>query len=94
MFSLVEEMILTASTGEYDYPIGADNRISSEDLLKAAGLLSDLNTYVSTTVLSWIHGQSELNDETWQTYVDTCYDMNLQDIIDIYQDGYDTFIAE
>ena len=90
----VEEMILTASTGEYDYPIGADNRISSEDLLKAAGLLSDLNTYVSTTVLSWIHGQSELNDETWQTYVDTCYDMNLQDIIDIYQDGYDTFIAE
>ena len=90
----VEEMILTASTGEYDYPIGADNRISSEDLLTAAGLLSDLNTYVSTTVLSWIHGQSELNDETWQAYVDTCYEMNLQDIIDIYQDGYDAFMAE
>ena len=90
----VEEMILTASTGEYDYPIGADNRISSEDLLTAAGLLSDLNTYVSTTVLSWIHGQSELNDETWQAYVDTCYEMNLQDILDIYQDGYDAFMAE
>ena len=90
----IEEMIVTASTGEYDYPIGADYRISSDDLLTAAGLFSDLSTYVSTTILSWIHGQTELNDDTWQAYVDTCYAMNLQDILDIYQDGYDTFMAE
>ena len=90
----VDEMIATVSTGEYDYPIGADNRISSEDLLTAANLLSDLSTYVSTTVLSWIHGQTELNDETWQEYVDTCYSMGLQEFLDIYQGGYDKFMAE
>lgn len=90
----IEDIIATASTGEYDYPIGADYRISSDDLLTAAALMSDLSTYVSTTFLSWIHGQTELNDETWQAYVDTCYSMQLQDIIDIYQGGYDTFMAE
>ena len=90
----IEEMIVTASTGEYDYPIGADYRISSEDLLEASAMLSDLSTYVSTTILSWIHGQTELNDDTWQQYVDTCYSMNLQDILDIYQGGYDEFMAE
>ena len=90
----IEDMIDNASTGEYDYPIGADNRISSEDLLTAAALSSDLSTYVSTTILSWIHGQTELNDQTWQDYVATCYAMNLQDIIDIYQEGYDVFMAE
>ena len=62
--------------------------------LTASTLLSDLSTYVSTTVLSWIHGQTELNDDTWQQYVDTCYSMNLQEIIDIYQGGYDEFMAE
>ena len=90
----IEDIIANSSTGEYDYPIGADYRISSEDLLTASAMLSDLSTYVSTTILSWIHGQSELNDETWQAYVDTCYSMNLQDIIDIYQGGYDEFMAE
>ena len=90
----IEEMIRSSSTGEYDYPIGADYRISSEDLLTAASLLSDLSTYVSTTVLSWIHGQTELNEETWRQYVDTCYSMDLQEIIDIYQGGYDEFMAE
>ncbi len=90
----IEQMILDASTGEYDYPIGADYRISSEDMLSAAAMMSDLSTYISTTILSWIHGQSELNEDTWQNYVDTCYSMNLQDIIDIYQAGYDEFMAE
>ena len=90
----IEDMIMTASTGEYDYPIGADYRISSEDLLNAASMFSDLSTYVSTTILSWIHGQTELNDDTWQQYVDTCYSMNLQEILDIYQGGYEEFMAE
>ena len=89
-----EDYINNSSTGEYDMPFGAENRISSEDSLTAAGLASDLNTYIEETVLSWIVGEQELNEDTWQTYVDNCYAMNLQDVIDIYQGGYDEFMSE
>lgn len=89
-----EDYINNSSTGEYDMPFGAENRISSEDSLTAAGLASDLNTYIEETVLSWICGEQELTQETWQTYVDNCYSMNLQEVIDIYQGGYDEFMSE
>lgn len=89
-----EDYINNSSTGEYDMPFGAENRISSEDSLTAAGLASDLNTYIEETVLSWIVGEQELTEDSWQTYVDNCYSMNLQDIIDIYQGGYDEFMSE
>lgn len=89
-----DDIINHSSTGEYDYPIGADNRISSDDALTAAALSTDLSTYVSETVLSWIHGEQVLNPDTWQKYVDTCYSMHLQEILDIYQAGYDQFMSE
>lgn len=88
-----DDIINHSSTGEYDYPIGADNRISAEDTLTAANLASDISTYVSETVLSWIHGGTELNEFTWQTYKDNCFAMGLQDVLDIYQAGYDAFMA-
>ena len=88
-----DDYINNSSTGEYDFPLGAENRISSEDSVTAANLSSDINTYISATILSWIHGEQELNEETWQTYIDNCYTMGMQDIIDIYQDAYDEFMA-
>ena len=89
-----EDYINHTSTGEYDMPFGAENRISSEDSLTAAGIASDLNTYIEETVLSWICGEKELTEDSWTEYVDNCYAMNLQDVLDIYQGGYDEFIAE
>ncbi len=88
-----EDIINHSSTGEYDFPIGAENTISSEDSITAAGLASDINTYISETILSWIYGEAELNEDTWQAYIDNCYDMGLQDILDIYQAAYDTWMA-
>lgn len=88
-----DDYINHSSTGEYDFPLGAENRISSEDALTAANLASDINTYISETVLSWIHGETELNQETWKTYIDNCYAMGMQDILDIYQAAYDDFMA-
>lgn len=88
-----DDYINHSSTGEYDFPLGAENRISSEDALTAANLASDINTYISETVLSWIHGETELNQETWETYIDNCYTMGMQDILDIYQAAYDDFMA-
>lgn len=89
-----EDYINNSSTGEYDMPEGAENRISSEDSLSAARIASDLNTYIEETVLSWICGEEALTEESWQEYIDNCYSMNLQDVLDIYQGGYDEFMAE
>lgn len=88
-----DDYINHSSTGEYDFPLGAENRISSEDSVTAANLASDINTYISETVLSWIHGETELTEESWQAYVDNCYTMGMQDILDIYQAAYDDFMA-
>lgn len=88
-----DDYINHSSTGEYDFPLGAENRISSEDALTAANLASDINTYISETVLSWIHGETELNEETFKTYIDNCYTMGMQEILDIYQAAYDDFMA-
>lgn len=89
-----EDYINNTSTGEYDFPMGAENRISSDDSVTAAGLASDINTYISETILAWIHGEQELNEDSWQTYIDNCYSMGMQDILDIYQGAYDEFISE
>lgn len=88
-----DDYINHASTGQYDFPLGAENRISSEDSVTAANLASDINTYISETVLSWIHGEAELTEDSWQAYIDNCYAMGMQDILDIYQAAYDDFMA-
>ena len=88
-----DDYINNSSTGEYDFPMGAENRISSEDSVTAANLSSDINTYISETILSWIHGEQELNEASWQAYIDNCYNMGMQDILDIYQGAYDEFMA-
>lgn len=88
-----EDYINHSSTGEYDYPIGAENRISSDDSVTAAGLCSDINTHITETILAWIHGEAPLNEDTWNTYVDECYSMGLQQVIDIYQAAYEEFEA-
>lgn len=86
-----EDIINHSSTGEFDYPKAAENLISSEDSLRAANPSTDLSTYVTETVLSWIHGEKSLDEAAWESYVDTCFTMGLQEIIDIYQDAFDAY---
>lgn len=88
-----EDYINHSSTGEYDYPIGAENKISSDDSVTIAGLCSDINTHITETMLSWIHGEAPLNQDTWKDFVDNCYSMGLQQVIDIYQAAYEEFEA-
>lgn len=89
-----EDILNHSSTGAWDYPQAAQNLISSEDSLRAANLSTDLGTYITETVLSWIHGEKPLDEAAWQAYVDTCYSMGLQEIVDIYQAAYEDYMAE
>jgi putative aldouronate transport system substrate-binding protein len=89
-----QDIIDNSSTGDYDFPIGGDNVMTTEEKTEAASLSSDLSTYVSETALSWICGQSTLDDAAWETYLANCEAMNAQRLVEIYQDVYDRFMAE
>lgn len=97
-FSYTEEQIACqdiidhSSTGEYDFPIGADNVMTTEESSEAAAIAGDLGTYISETALSWICGQSVLDDAAWESYLANCEAMNVQGLIEIYQTVYDRFM--
>ena len=38
-------------------------------------------------------GALELNDANWNEYVDTCNAMGLPEIVAVYQDAYDEYLA-
>ena len=89
-----QDIINTSSTGAWDFPVGADVAMTTEETAEAAAISGDLSTYVSETALSWICGQQPLNDETWQTYLEKCRTMRSEDLTEIYQTVYDRFMAE
>lgn len=58
----------------------------SEDL---TGIMSDIETYVNTTILQFIRGDKPLSE--WDSYVDYIWDSDLQSAIDIKQEILDRY---
>lgn len=54
---------------------------------------ADLLTYASEHALQFLEGGTELNDETWNTYVSDIESMGLDKILEIYQAVYDDMLA-
>ena len=50
-------------------------------------------SYVSTEILSFMIGQNELNDESWANYVATLESMGIHDVLAVYQNAYDEYLA-
>ena len=89
-----QDIIDNSSTGEYDFPVGGDSVMTTDEKAEAAAISSDLSTYVSETALSWICGQSVLDDAAWNTYLENCQSMKVDRLEEIYQTVYDRFMAE
>ena len=64
-----------------------------DDASEVATLASDIVSYAATQVMKWFVGEEELTDEAWNTYVETCNGMGLEDAVAIYQAGYESFQA-
>ena len=45
---------------------------------------SDIDKYVTGMRDAWIMGTQELNDQTWQQFVDTINRMGIQDVLEVY----------
>jgi putative aldouronate transport system substrate-binding protein len=57
----------------------------SEDM---SAVNSDISTYVSTEISKFMMGQTELNDDTWNAYVETVESMGLADLQGYYETAY------
>jgi len=82
----VFEDLKKISDCEYNYPAYAN--MSVDETTAYAGIESDLSTYMDSTVLEFIVGTRDIEVE-FDSFVETLYDMGLQDMIDIKQAAYD-----
>ena len=70
----------------YTYPTYAS--MTTEESAEYSSVESDLSTYSESKVLEFIVGSADIDAE-FDTYVDTLYEMGLQDLIDLKQAAYD-----
>lgn len=69
-------------------------KLNAEETAKVATHLTDLQTYVESTVLLWMTGQTELNDSTWDEFVTNCQGMQLDTILEVYTEAYERYIGQ
>ena len=81
------------ATDERYYPTTVEGNFTVEQNEAIAEYESDFITYAQEQALKFLDGSLELNDENWDKYVTTCEDMGVNEIIAVYQDAYDAYLA-
>jgi putative aldouronate transport system substrate-binding protein len=87
----VELWTIDGSTDDRNYPSAITfNATESDEIAQYEG---DLLTYAAETCLKFLDGAVELNDDTWNDFVSTCESMGLNEIVAVYQNAYDEYLA-
>lgn len=81
------------STDARNYPTAAKGVMTTDETLKIAEFEADMQTYAQETCMKFLDGSLELNDENWNTYVQTVKDMGMDTLLEIYQTVYDEYMA-
>lgn len=71
------------------YP--SDVSLTAKELEKATSVMADISTYVSEAIPKFILGSTSLDE--WDTYCETINAMGIDTVVEIYQAGYDRYIA-
>jgi putative aldouronate transport system substrate-binding protein len=71
-----------------------DFKYTEEENADLAGYLTDLNNYINTSTAQFITGTVELNDDTWQDYLNNLEKMGLSEVVELKQTGYDRWKGE
>lgn len=66
-------------------------KLTADESSQISTHLADLQTHAETTILLWMTGQTELTDESWETFVADCEAMSLQEILDVYTGAYERY---
>ena len=89
----VELWTVEGSTDARNYPSGAKGAFTTDETLEIAEFEADMQTYAQETCMKFLDGSMELNDENWDTYVQTVKDMGMDRLLEIYQTVYDEYKA-
>lgn len=89
----VDLWTIDGSTDDRNFPSAVKNTFTTDESLEIANYESDFLTYAAEQCLKFLDGSVELNDDTWNEFVDTCNSMGLPEIIDVYQNAYDEYQA-
>lgn len=69
-------------------------RLNSEESSELNTLISDLSTYIQTTILGWMNKTVAFNDAQWENYCNTCDTMRLADIQAGYEAAYERYLSK
>lgn len=84
------ELFSTLSNdGAYNMPNGA--ALTAEESTRYAQLSSDFDTYVESTVTSWIVGQASLNESAFADFKAQLSNLGLDEMTEIKQTAYDRY---
>ena len=81
------------STDARNYPTAAKGSFTTNESLEIAEFESDMQTYAQETCMKFLDGSMALNDENWETYVQTVKSMGMDRLLEIYQTAYDEYNA-
>ena len=67
-------------------------RLNSEESNELNTLISDLSTYIQTTMLGWMNRTVAFSDEEWDEFCATCDEMSLGKIQAGYEEAYQRYL--
>lgn len=79
------DTLANLTDGSYNFPSYAS--LTDDELTTYNGYATDLETYAKGMILKFILGDEPLSN--YQEFLDTCMDMGLQEMTDLYQTAYD-----
>lgn len=89
--SLAASEVWAASRdGAYIYPKGA--ALTAEESSEFNGIFTDLNTYVNESVLSFITGGKDV-DEEWDAFQEQIVNLGAEDALQLKVDAYNRYIS-
>lgn len=86
------ELFASQNTGLNCIPSNITSYLTTDESAEYAATSSDVETYIGSEILSFITGDKELTEESYQTFVDNCLSMGLDKMDAIYQSAYDRYL--
>lgn len=70
--------------------LGSKTVLNAEEATEASAIYSDIITYVATSVLQFVNGDQDVNDDAvWDSYVKNIESMGIEELTAIVQSAYD-----
>ena len=82
-----------AGSDERYYPTTLEAGFTVDENAKIAEYEQDMLTYAQETCLKFMTGELEITDQNWNDYVATMEEMGIYEVIAVYQNAYDQYLA-